>query len=454
VFLVIGMLAGSEGIGRIPFDDYAFAFRIGAAALVLILFDAGLNTPLTVFTSALRPAAVLATAGVAGTAALVAVGARFLGMDWPAAWLLGAVVSSTDAAAVFSVLRSSGIQLKLRVGATLEVESGLNDPMAVLLTTVLTENLLHPATHGWLNAALDIGWELAIGAGAGYLAGAGGAWLMSRIRLPAGGLYPVVTLSLALFTFGATTAIGASGFLAVYVASVYLGRGQLPYRASLLRVHDAVAWLAQIAMFLMLGLLVFPSRLIEVAPIGLALALFLAVVARPVVVAACLLPFRYRSREVGYIGWVGLRGAVPIILATFPVLAGAPGGERLFTLVFFIVVVNAIVPGATVAWVTRKLHLESDEPPAPAAVLEIESRQPLEGALLSYYVDEALAVTGVPLADLPFPEGAAVTMIVRGHTLIAPKGTTVLEPGDHVYIVAGTADLALIHLMFGRAEEP
>ena len=453
VFLVIGMLAGSEGIARIPFDDYAFAFRIGSASLVLILFDAGLNTPRSVFTSALAPAATLATAGVAGTAALVAVAAHLFGMSWPAAWLLGAVVSSTDAAAVFSVLRSSGIQLKMRVGATLEIESGLNDPMAVLLTTVLTQNLLHPGGAGGWKLALAIGWELALGAAGGFCVGHAGRWLMTRVRLPAGGLYPVVTLSLALFTFGSTTVLHGSGFLAVYVAAVILGNGQLPYRTSLLRVHDAVAWLSQIAMFLILGLLVFPSRLLDVAPIGLAIALFLAIVARPAVVALCLAPFGYRWREVVYVGWVGLRGAVPIILATVPVLAGAPGGERLFTLVFFIVVVNALVTGSSVPWLTRRLKLESDEPPAPPAVLEIESRKPLEGQLLSYHVDEALGLTGVPLADLPFPESAAVTMIVRGQRLIAPKGNTVLENGDHVYIVAGDSDLPMIHLMFGRAEE-
>jgi cell volume regulation protein A len=453
VFLLIGVAAGSEGIGRIPFDDYHFAFRLGSAALVLILFDGGLNTPATVMRRAALPASVLATAGVLGTALMFATGARMIGMSWPAALLVGAVVSSTDAAAVFSVLRGSGMQLKARVGGTLEVESGLNDPMAVILTMLLTQNLLHPGALTRWSVTLEIVRELALGVACGFGVAYAGRQVLERVRLPAGGLYPVLTLSFALFAFGASTALGGSGFLAVYLAGVILGNGRLPFRTSVLRVHDTLAWLGQIAMFLMLGLLVFPSRLWSVAASGFVLAAFLAIVARPLVVALCLAPFRYAKREIAYVGWVGLRGAVPIVLAIYPVLARAPGAERLFDLVFFIVVVNAVVPGASVRWVTRRLGLESEEPQPAPAVLEIESRQALEGELLSYHVDEALDVTGVPLADLPFPDTAAVTMIVRGNRLIAPKGTTTLEPGDHVYVLASAEDRPFVQLMFGRPEE-
>ncbi len=248
------------------------------------------------------------------------------------------------------------------------------------------------------------------------------------------------------------TILHGSGFLSVYVTGLILGNGPLPYRAGLLRVHHALAWLGQVVMFLVLGLLVFPSRLFDVAGIGLALALFLAVVARPLVVWLCLLPFGYRAREVAYIGWVGLRGAVPIILATIPVLAGAPGSLRIFDVVFFIVVINALVPGTTVGWVTRRLGLGTNEAPAPPAVLEIESMQPLNGELMSFYVDEALAVAGVSLADLPFPDGASVALIVRGQDVVPPKGDTTITAGDHVYVFARTEDRPLIHLMFGRAE--
>jgi cell volume regulation protein A len=259
-------------------------------------------------------------------------------------------------------------------------------------------------------------------------------------------------LTFAFLAFGISTLAHGSGFLAVYVAALVLGNGALPYKAGILRVHDALAWLSQILMFLVLGLLVFPSRLAEVAWVGLALALFLAIIARPVVVALCLLPFGFKVKEIALVGWAGLRGAVPIILATFPVLAGAPGAGRIFDVVFFIVVANAIVPGGTVPWVTRRLGLESSEPPAPTAVLEIESVQPLRGRLASFYIDEALAVAGVSLADLPFPEGAAATMIVRGTEIIAPKGGTILEPGDHVYVLMRPEDEATILLMFGRPE--
>ncbi|HXY29132.1 MAG TPA: TrkA C-terminal domain-containing protein, partial [Gemmatimonadaceae bacterium] len=218
------------------------------------------------------------------------------------------------------------------------------------------------------------------------------------------------------------------------------------------------AWLGQVVMFLVLGLLVFPSRLLAVAGEGLLIALGLAIAARPLAVALCLLPFRvagfgYTMREIAYISWVGLRGAVPIILAVTPVLLGVRGATRLFDLVCVIVVVNAFIPGAMVRWLTNRLGLASDEPPSAPAVLDIESREPLVGDLLSFYVDEALAVAGVPLAELPFPPGAAATLVVRGRELIAPKGTTVLTPGDHVYVLTSPDDRALVELLFGRPEE-
>lgn len=453
VFLLVGMAAGSEGAGGIAFDDYALAYRLGTAALVLILFDGGLNTPLEAVRRGLRPAATLATVGVLGTTLVVAAGAHALGFPWPAALLVGAVVSSTDAAAVFAVLRGSGISLKRRVGTTLELESGINDPVAVILTTLLTRNAIAPGSVAAWELPVELLRETAIGLAAGLAVGHGVRGVLARFRLPAGGLYPVVTLAAALLAFGAPTLLHGSGFLGVYVAGVVLGNGSLPYRAGLLRVHDALAWISQVGMFLVLGLLVFPSRLVAVAPQGLALAVLLALVARPLVAAVCLLPFRYTARETAYVGWVGLRGAVPIILAAFPVLAGAPDATRLFDVVFFIVVVTALVPGGTVPWVTRRLNLASDSVPAPPAVLAIESLRPLRGQLRSFYIEPALAVAGVALADLPFPDGASAALIVRGEELLAPRGATTLEPGDHVYVFARPEDEPLIQLMFGRPEE-
>lgn len=453
VFLAIGMLAGSEGVGGIVFEDYHLGYRIGTAALALILFDGGLNTPMAAVRTAALPAGVLATVGVLATAALMAVAAHLVGLPWPLAFLLGAIVSSTDAAAVFSVLRSTGISLRRRVGTTLEVESGINDPMAVLLTVAITEYMLQPGTTSIMDAGMRIIVEIAVGSAVGIAAGTSGRTLLGRVRLPAGGLYPVLTLSIALLTYGAATMLHGSGFLAVYVTGLLMGNATLPFRSGLLRLHDALAWLSQIVMFLMLGLLVSPTRLADAAAIGLVLALFLAIVARPAVVVACLAPFGYPRREVAYIGWVGLRGAVPIILATFPVLQDAPGARWVFDLVFFVVVVSAIVPGATVRWVTKRLAVEATEPPAPAAILEIESFQPLSGELLSYYVDDELAVCGAALRDVPMPEGAMIALILRGNTLVPPKGRTVFQSGDHVYVLAQPGIRPFVELLFGRPEE-
>jgi len=351
------------------------------------------------------------------------------------------------------VLRASGLQLKRRVAATLEVESGANDPAAVILTTTLASNLLAPGHLGLGEMLTEIVTQLVIGAVVGIGTGYAGRALMARLQLMTGGLYPALMLAVGFLSFGVATLVEGSGFLAVYVTGIVLGNGPLPYRAGLLRIFDALAWLAQIGMFLLLGLLVFPSRLGEMAGLGLGIALLLAILIRPLVVALCLAPFRYSAREIAFIGWVGLRGAVPIVLATYPVLVGAPGADRIFHLVFFIEVVGAIIPGGTVAWATRRLALESPQPPAPHALLAIESRVPLEGDLMSFYIDDALVVCGLRLDELDFPEGAAVALVVRGDRLVAPRGSTRLEPGDHAYVVAQEEDRPFIQLMFGRPEE-
>lgn len=453
VFLAIGMLAGSDGIGGIEFNDHRFGFRVGTAALVLILFDGGLNTPLDSLRRVWAPSGLLATVGVAGTAAVAGAGARLIGFDWPQALLLGAIVSSTDAASVFSVLRSSGISLRRRVGSTLEAESGLNDPMAVILTLALTASLVRGETPeaGPLIARVVV--ELLIGGVAGWLVGWVGGKALLRLRLRALGLYPVLTFAVALLSFGTTTLLRGSGFLAVYVAGVVLGNGTLPYRHGVIRTHDAMAWMSQIVMFLVFGLLVFPAQLPDVALPAIALALLLAFVARPLIAFACLLPFRYSARESTYIGWVGLRGAVPIVLAIYPVLEGAPGAHLIFNVVFFVVVANALVPGATVSWATRILNMDAEEPPRPHAMLELESMAPLKGELMSFYIDEALAVAGVPLEQLPFPDGAAAALIIRGDEMIPPRGSTVLMPGDHIHLISRPEDKQFILLMFGRPEE-
>lgn len=454
IFMVVGMLAGVDGPGGIEFGDFHLAFRLGTAALVLILFDGGLNTPLTAVRRAILPAGILATVGVAGTAALMAIGARLLlGFSWPLALLLGAIVSSTDAAAVFSVLRGSGLHLRKRLAATIEVESGLNDPMAMILTIVLTENLITPGGINLWRTPATVVLELAIGVAAGWAIGLGGRRLLMRLKLPAEGLYPVLTVALASLAFAMPTLMHGSGLLGVYVAGVTLGAGDLPYRAGIFRVHDALAWLSQITMFLLLGLLVNPSHLPAVAVIGLVLALLLAFVARPLVVALCLWPLGFARKEIGYIGWVGLRGAVPIILATVPVLAGASGAEGIFNVVFFIAVVNAFVPGATVPFLTRRLRLQRVGGPEAPTVLALNSREPLKGLLLSFHVDGILAVSGLTIGDLELPEDSAVILLVRDRTLMPPRPDLTLEAGDQVYVVAQPEDRGLVQLLFGRPDQ-
>jgi cell volume regulation protein A len=453
VFLLVGILAGSEGIGRIHFEDYHLTYRLGTAALVLILFDGGLHTPMRGVKLVAGPALVLATIGVAGTAGITAFAAHMTGYGWPLALLVGAIVSSTDAAAVFAVLSASGTQLRRRIGLTLEVESGLNDPMAVILTTALTANAL--ASHQLSIPGLigEVVVELVIGGALGFGIGRLGRFLVGRMRLPATGLYPVFTLGLACVSYGLPTLAHGSGFLAVYMSGLAFGNGALAHANNLKRVHDAMGWLAQVAMFLVLGLLVFPTRLANAAPTGLAIALTIALVARPVVVGLCLLPFRYNFREIVYIGLVGLRGAVPIVLATIPVLENVAGARELFDVVFFVAVVGAIIPGATVPYITRLLGLESKAPPKPQTTIEIDAGSANGVELHSYYVEASLAVAGAALRDVPFPEGAAVSMVEREGELIAPNGDLQLLPGDHVFVLASRQDRAFVELLFGVAED-
>lgn len=451
VFLGIGLAAGAYLPE--PFDDYELAFRLGTMGLVLILFDGGLNTPWRLARRHLAPASLLATLAVVATASVVALTAWLLGLSWIESMLLGAIVSSTDAAAVFSALRGSGVQLKRRVGTTLELESGLNDPMAVILTLTLTRLLISDETFNLLGFLATVIWQLGAGLAIGVLIGFAGRRLLSRVRVPAAGLYPALTVALALLAFGVPTLFMGSGFLAVYVAALVLGNDRLPYRAGILRVHDALAWLAQISMFLLLGLLAFPEKLGQVGWHGLILALVLAFVARPLVVALCLAPFRYSARETAFVSWVGLRGAVPILLATYPVLAGAENGEYLFHLVFLVVVVNALIPGATIRWAAKKLGMEDERIPRPQPVLEIAATESIPAQIISFRLEPAAMVTGQTAGRLPLPEGADVLLIVRDRRIIPVRDDTVLMPHDHVHLLLDPKDKHAVELLFGLRED-
>jgi potassium/hydrogen antiporter len=452
LFLGVGVLAGSQGIGGIEFDNYSQAFWLGSVALALILFDGGLNMHWAAARPVIAPGALLATVGVLITAGLMAFGGHLMGLSWGEAWLIGAIVSSTDAAAVFSVLRASGVNLKRRLGITLELESGLNDPVAFILTGVVIQVLGSSAEIAALPVAGAVLMELVVGLAGGAAIGIGSRMLLQRFPLRPGGLVPAFTVAVACLAFGVPSLAHGSGFLAVYVAGIALGAGTLPYRASVQRVHDSLAWLSQIGMFLVLGLLAFPLRVLEVLPIGLALALLLAIVARPLSVALCLLPFGYSRREIGFVGWVGLRGAVPIVLATLPVIAKVSGAERAFDVVFVIVVANALLQGTTVPWLARRLGLESAEPAAPPAVLEIEGPMLFDSEIRSFQIDDDLPVFGQALADIPIPETSSMMLVIRGRQLLAPSSDIVLQSGDHVYLLVDPADAGFVHLLFGRSE--
>ncbi|SRR5579875_222642 len=451
-FLGLGLLASSTSLGVVLRQSYHVSFVLGTLSLVLILFDGGLNTPLSMARSFALPSIVLATVGVLGTTALFALCARLFGFSWPQAFLLGAVVSPTDAAVVFPVLRGSGIQPQKRVASILELESCLNDPVAASLTPAFTLSLAGEAplaAQSFAHMALSLGVGGVFGLGLGWL----GRVMAPRIRPAAGGLYPLMTLGFALLAFGLPELVGGSGFLAVYLAGLIMGNSEMPYRAGILRVHDSLAWLGQVVMYLVLGLLITPSHLLKVAPQGIALGILLSAFARPGSVMLCLLPFRYPLRELVYLAVVGLRGALPIILATYPLLWHVEDARLIFDTVFFVVLVNTFVPGSMVLWLTRQLGIESDEPPPPPALLEVVSTRVLTGAkIISFSLEASAAACGAPISELPFPPDSAVILLIRDNEVIAPKGATVLAPGDHVYVLCKPADQPFIQLLLGRPE--
>lgn len=454
LFLIVGMLAGSDGLGGVWFDRFDVSYLAGTAALVVILFAGGMNTSVALVRRVLAPAGVLATVGVLGIAALMAIGGHAFGLAWPDALLIGAIVSSTDAAAVFAVLE--GVPLRRRVTQLVELESGLNDPVAVILTTAATLNFLGSGELHW-TLLVEMAGQLVIGAALGLAIGFAGRWVLLRVRLSTAALLPSLTLAIALLAYGVSALLWGSGFLAVYVAGIVIGNGAIPHRMNLERFHESFAWLAQVAMFLVLGLLVFPSQLPPVAGTGLLLALYLAVVARPVVVALCLAPFGYNWREIVCVAWLGLRGAVPIILATVPVLMSddptTPAREVIdeFDLVFFIVVVGSIIPGMTVRWLPRLLRLEEVTEPAPLATIEISSDQPIRETQLTCLITASSPVNGRTLGELDLPPDVTVMLIVRGDRLVAPRGWTRFEPGDHAFVLCQPSSAHAVKRRFEAA---
>lgn len=436
LFLALGMLAGEDGIGRIAFDNFRLAHAVGVLALGIILFDGGLRTRMPALHAAWKPAALLATLGVLVTAIVTGGAAAYI-LDLPltTGMLLGSIVASTDAAAVFSVLRSQGLHLRQRIAATLEIESGSNDPMAIFLTVGILEILTGDLEFGWGLARLFV-MQMGIGAIVGLIAGRLAIRIINGINLAAPGLYPVLAGACGLLAYGVASSLGGSGFLSIYLAGVVLGNSRIVYERGTYFFMDGLAWIGQITMFVVLGLLVTPSELVGVAVPGLLIAAILIVLARPLAVVPLLLPFRYSTREHLLISWVGLRGSVPIVLATFPVMYGLPEGRLLFNVVFFVVFVSATLQGWTLPTLASRLGLEELKAPAPAASLELVALRDVNAEILSYLLPEGSPVAGKTLRDVHLPEGAVVALIARGRTMVAPRGSTELKPADHVFVIA------------------
>jgi cell volume regulation protein A len=459
MFLLLGMLAGEDGPGGLRFNDVHVAYLVGSIALAIIIFDGGLRTRKEVFRVALWPAMSLATIGVLGTALVVGVFASWLlDLHWLQGLLIGAIIGSTDAAAVFSLLHTAGAELKERVAATLEFESGSNDPMAIFLTMAIVSVLAAGGTTLDGGIVVEFVKQFSIGGMAGWAGGRALAALINRLKLVTA-LYPLLAAAGGVFVFAAATWLDGSGFLAIYIAGIVMGNQPLRASQNILRVHDGLAWLSQIALFLMLGLLITPHDVVPVAAPALLITMVLIFVARPIAVVLSLLPFHFPWREQVFISWVGLRGAVPILLAIIPMVAGIGNAALYFNIAFFVVLVSLLVQGWTIALAARVLRLEIPPTAEPTQRLNLDIPGHLEREVASYRVMEGCSVAGRPLRDLSLPQDTHVTAIVRGDAVLIFDAGLSLMPDDLVYVFTDPSHIPQLNRLFdphvapGRLEE-
>lgn len=441
-FLLVGMLAGGQGILGIEFDNPDIAFFIGSAALVIILFDGGMRTHPERFRVALWPAISLATVGVALTCTLVASAAVYwFDLPWPAALLMGAILSSTDAAAVFGIFQSRGLQIKERVASTLEIESGSNDPMAVILTLTMTSAVASGQFTEWYWVGLDVLWQLVAGLTLGWIGGR--LFILAARKLPLSfSFFPLFAVASAISVYALTAKLYASGFLAVYLMGFVIGNARLPQLVHILQVQDGLAWLSQIAMFLILGLLVVPSHLVANAPLAIGISVILIFIARPIAVVISLLPFSFPWREQVFISWVGLKGAVPIILALFPWLSGVPNQELYFDIAFVVVMVSLIIQGWSIAPVARLLGLEiplKAKPQQRMPLSSVPSKEALEVWL--YSIDKNSPACDRTWKELKLTAPATFVGLIREGEWLQPETHPTVEEGDGLLVAATVKDI-------------
>jgi cell volume regulation protein A len=460
LFIGLGMLVGSDGLGWVEFDDYELARTIGIIALALILFEGGLTAGFNDLRPVAAPAISLAVVGTLATAALTGAAAKAL-FDFTTleAFLVGSILAATDGAAVFALLRGS--TLRRRLAKTLEGESGLNDPIAVLLVVALIAAITDPS-YGLPDALWLFVRQIAIGTAVGLAVGRLGVMAFERVPLATPGLYPVASVAVAALAFGAADTLHGSGFLAVYLTGLALGDHRIPAKRTVVAFHEGFASVAQIALFVVLGLLVFPSQLGDVALEASALALLLAIVARPVATFLATAPFRFTVAEKTVLGWAGLRGGVPVVLATFPVIDHVPRSTEFFNIVFFAMLVSTLLQGMTFERLAEALGVTTSEPAMPRPLAESGTIRRLGAEVVEFHVRADDEICGLRIRELGLPRDALVNVIVRGEQALPPRGSTRVEPGDRLHVlvrqeVADEVDELILLWRTGplaRAERP